>query len=333
MNELQKRVSIVMCTYNGERFLREQIDSLLNQTYPLYEIIIQDDSSTDGTRRVVQEYADKYGTIKPCINKAERGVNANFFSAMHLATGDYIAICDQDDIWEKNKIERQMEAIGDNLLCTCRSVPFSTENNIPLNYDKRCPNIGLIRLMYASLPGHTLLFKRELLDRVYPQGEIYTRTYYDVILSITAAAFDSIVMVNEELVHQRRNRTSDTYIVPDKHRTRKMGNGLFILGWSVRNYRRMKKYLRWQFLPRLEYLRNIESDKEVYKDCLKLLECECTPGLLSLLKMTRLFVKYRHTLFYTYEEDPIAWIRSLLYPLMHVYNYRYLLEQEVYSYK
>ncbi|HJA88732.1 MAG TPA: glycosyltransferase, partial [Candidatus Parabacteroides intestinavium] len=103
MNELQKRVSIVMCTYNGERFLREQIDSLLNQTYPLYEIIIQDDSSTDGTRRVVQEYADKYDTIKPCINKAERGVNANFFSAMHLATGDYIAICDQDDIWEKNK--------------------------------------------------------------------------------------------------------------------------------------------------------------------------------------------------------------------------------------
>lgn len=60
---------------------------------------------------------------------------------------------------------------------------------------------------------------------------------------------------------------------------------------------------------------------------MRLLECECSGGLLPLLRMVRLFVKYRHTLFYTYEPDPVALLRSLLYPLMQAYNYRYLLER------
>lgn len=69
MDVLGKRVSIVMCTYNGERHLREQLDSVLNQTYGLHEIIIQDDGSTDGTMAIVEEYAARNSIIKPCVNK------------------------------------------------------------------------------------------------------------------------------------------------------------------------------------------------------------------------------------------------------------------------
>lgn len=327
MDVLGKRVSIVMCTYNGERHLREQLDSVLNQTYGLHEIIIQDDGSTDGTMAIVEEYAARNSIIKPCVNKGGRGVNANFFSAMALATGDYIAICDQDDIWEPDKIRLQMEAIGGKLLCTCRSVPFSNDSGISLNYDRRCPNYGLFRLLFSSLPGHTLLFRRELLNLFPHKGEIFNRTYYDVILGITAAAYDSIVMVDRELVHQRRCATSDTYIVPDKRRERSAANGAYILWWAVCNYGRMKKYIAWHFRPRLDFLRAIKSDSRVCRDGVRLLECECSGGLLPLLRMVRLFVKYRHTLFYTYEPDPVALLRSLLYPLMQAYNYRYLLER------
>lgn len=316
-----------MCTYNGEKYLREQLDSVLGQTYGLHEIIVQDDGSTDATMDIVREYAARHSLIKPCVNKGERGVNGNFFSAMALATGDYIAVCDQDDIWEADKIRLQMEAIGGKLLCTCRSVPFSTDGSMRLNYDRRCPNYGLVRLLFSSLPGHTMLFRRELLNLFPRRGEIFSRTCYDVILGMTAAAYDSIVMVDRELVHQRRCATSDSYVVPDKRRTRSAGNGAYILWWALCHYGRMRKHIAWHFRPRLDFLKAIKSDRKVCRDCVELLECECSTGLLSLLKMTRLFVKYRHTLFYAYEADPVALLRSLLYPLMQVYSYRYLMER------
>ena len=54
-----KNVSIILCTYNGARFLREQLDSIVNQTYPIYELIIQDDCSTDSTESIAKEYVEK----------------------------------------------------------------------------------------------------------------------------------------------------------------------------------------------------------------------------------------------------------------------------------
>ncbi|MDY3141073.1 MAG: glycosyltransferase, partial [Parabacteroides sp.] len=57
---LNKKVSIAMCTYNGEKYIREQLDSIVNQTYPIDEVIIQDDHSKDGTIQILLEYAERY---------------------------------------------------------------------------------------------------------------------------------------------------------------------------------------------------------------------------------------------------------------------------------
>lgn len=96
-----KTVSIVMCTYNGEQFLREQLDSILAQTYPIHELIIQDDCSTDHTADIVREYARQYPFIRFHANISNLGFNRNFQDALSKAEGDYIAIADQDDIWYK----------------------------------------------------------------------------------------------------------------------------------------------------------------------------------------------------------------------------------------
>ena len=64
-----KRVSVVMCTYNGERYLREQLDSIVQQTYPIYEMIVQDDCSTDETMVIVCDYARRYPFIKVFQNE------------------------------------------------------------------------------------------------------------------------------------------------------------------------------------------------------------------------------------------------------------------------
>lgn len=89
-NSTPLTVSVVMCTYNGKQFLREQMDSILAQDYPLHEIIVQDDRSTDDTWDILQTYAKAHpGLFKLFRNDEQLGFNRNFHTALLRATGEY----------------------------------------------------------------------------------------------------------------------------------------------------------------------------------------------------------------------------------------------------
>lgn len=112
-------VSVAMTTYNGEKFLREQIDSILNQTYQNLEIVICDDCFTDGTFGILEEYERRDSRIKLRRNERNLGFIKNFEQAVSLCTGEFIALSDQDDIWEPWKLEESVKNIeGYDLLCT-----------------------------------------------------------------------------------------------------------------------------------------------------------------------------------------------------------------------
>ena len=96
-NEL---VSVVMSTYNGSLYVSEQIDSIINQTYSNLEIILADDASTDNTFEILKSYAAKDKRIIAYQRNANAGYNINFSEACTKASGEYIAISDQDDVWE-----------------------------------------------------------------------------------------------------------------------------------------------------------------------------------------------------------------------------------------
>src|SRR5437763_3335890 len=95
-------VSIVVCTYNGEAFIRQQLDSLINQTYPSLEILVSDDGSTDRTVLIVRDYMQKDSRIHLHVNPKNLGYNRNFEQALLRASGSLIAVCDQDDVWSLN---------------------------------------------------------------------------------------------------------------------------------------------------------------------------------------------------------------------------------------
>lgn len=122
----QVTVSVVMCTYNGEKYLKEQIDSILNQTYPIHELIIQDDRSTDRTVDIVKACQQQDKRVKLYINDVPAGFNYNFSSAFTKATGEYIASSDQDDIWRPDKIEVLVGHIDNNSLLFHNSLLFTT---------------------------------------------------------------------------------------------------------------------------------------------------------------------------------------------------------------
>ena len=113
---MDKRVSVVMTTYNGQKYLREQMDSLREQTMPIDEVIIMDDCSTDHTPDLVSAYIKEYDLKGWNLvqNEQNQGWKKNFKSGFDLATGNYIFPCDQDDIWHLDKVEKMVECMENN---------------------------------------------------------------------------------------------------------------------------------------------------------------------------------------------------------------------------
>lgn len=105
-------INILLATYNGEKYIRTQLDSILDQSYTDFRILIRDDGSTDGTASIVKEYAEKHDNIEVLTNSEScGGAAANFFTLMNNASSDYVMFCDQDDFWLPNKVAVSMEAM------------------------------------------------------------------------------------------------------------------------------------------------------------------------------------------------------------------------------
>jgi len=109
------RLSIALATYNGERYLGEQLESLLRQTRLPDELVIFDDASTDSTAAIVRDFAGRASfPVRFQINAERLGSTRNFEAAIRACSGDIIFLCDQDDVWYPDKIARmEEEFIGD----------------------------------------------------------------------------------------------------------------------------------------------------------------------------------------------------------------------------
>ena len=125
-------ISIALATYNGSKFLQEQLDSILAQSMENFEVVVCDDCSTDDTLQILQEYASKDSRFKVFSNKSNLGFKKNFEHILSLCNGEFIAFCDQDDIWEPNHLEILYKNIGDNDCIGANSLIID-ENGISQN--------------------------------------------------------------------------------------------------------------------------------------------------------------------------------------------------------
>lgn len=216
-------VSIALCTYNGEKFLKEQLDSLVNQTYPNLEILVFDDCSTDGTVELLQRYAAQYPFFKITQNEKNLGYVKNFEKAVKSCNGDYIALSDQDDIWDINKIQLQVEAINGHLLVYHDSELIADNGT---SFNKNMSDIINLYhgdnpetfLLFNCVSGHSCLFKKELLKYTLPFKKGY---YHDHWLAYVAANHGTIGLINKSLVKYRQHPNSNTDILRKKSRKNK----------------------------------------------------------------------------------------------------------------
>ena len=217
MND-KKLVSIALCTYNGDAYLKQQLDSIINQSYPEIELIVVDDCSTDNTLNILKEYSARYSFIKLFINPQNLGYIRNFEKAMSLCNGDFIALSDQDDIWDLNKIEKQVKAIGNNLLIYHDS-EFVDQNGESLSlYMSDIMNLYRgdqpeVFLFFNCISGHSVLMKKELRNELLPFPEAY---FHDWWMGYVGTNLGSIDFIEESLVKYRQHQKADTNILKRK---------------------------------------------------------------------------------------------------------------------
>jgi glycosyltransferase involved in cell wall biosynthesis len=214
------KVAILLSTFNGEKYLKDQIDSLFNQRYKNSEVIVRDDLSSDNTLEIIKLY-----DIKLLKTKQNLGPKKSFIEllkyAMENSSANYFMFCDQDDIWEKDKVEKTLDKIqkmelefGDIPLLVHTNLEVVDEklfiiNKSFMNFQKIDSSKNKFNnlLMQNIITGCTVMINRKLAEKCLyiPDDSIM----HDWWIGLIASKFGQIGYINETMIKYRQH-TSNT---------------------------------------------------------------------------------------------------------------------------
>lgn len=205
------KISIAMTTYNGQLFLKEQLDSIYSQSLPPNEVIVTDDGSTDNTILILEKYSKKYN-LHYFKNNNRLGVNKNFEKSISLCTGDYIAISDQDDIWFPKKLEKcyqkikEIEKDGEPSLITTNCLHIDEKNQLLWGNKKQKKDIFSFdkQILHCHSQGCTMLLNKSMLKYVIPLPS-NEKILYDTYIGIAATMIGNKYDIRESLLYYRHH--------------------------------------------------------------------------------------------------------------------------------
>lgn len=224
-------VSVALCTYNGARFVAEQLRSILAQSSPVDQIVISDDGSTDGTLDIVRALLAAAGRTAPDAvilqNSAPLGVTRNFEQAVLACTGDIVVLSDQDDVWAPDRFVRAEEEFRErpDLLLLFGDARLVDEEGLPLGHtlfeaieftagEQREVRRGQaldVLLRRNVVTGATVAFRRGLLDVAAPFPGAWV---HDEWLAIIAALSGSVDFVTGPLIDYRQHGSNEIGATP-----------------------------------------------------------------------------------------------------------------------
>lgn len=200
-------ISVALCTWNGARWLRPQLDSILSQEDVRIEVVALDDASSDDTLAILHEYTARDARIRVHANPENLGHLRSFEKCMAMCEGDFIAPADQDDIWLPRKLRTLLDAMDDADLAYCDSAYIDDQGMLSGRKisDDLTMHAGRDPLRYLfqnTVSGHAALLRREILSDAIPFPSML---FHDWWLAIRAAAGRGVVYVDQALVHFRRH--------------------------------------------------------------------------------------------------------------------------------
>lgn len=207
-----KKIDILMATYNGEKYLVEQLDSIINQTYRNWNLLIRDDNSTDKTLEIIQNYHKKDKRIKILKdNKGNLGIVRNFEELLKNSESEFIMFSDQDDIWVENKLDMYLKMIekikNKGFMIHSDAILFDKNKSNILKetfISKKAINKGLENVFFNYfVQGATILISKEIKNFILPfPKEVYLHDRY---IHLISELFFERIFVNKALIYYRQH--------------------------------------------------------------------------------------------------------------------------------
>jgi len=289
------KISVALCTYNGEKFIHQQIDSILNQTLKVDEIVVCDDGSTDKTRQILNEYQKKFPEVVR-IYRNEKNLRSvkNFEKAISLCTGEIIFLSDQDDIWEETKVEIFIQYFNQypNINAICSNGTFINNDGNPIDQlsiwsvpqllkDQKIEidYFNIIAFIENIATGAGMAFKSTIKDNILPIP-VREGFHHDEWIALVTSYRKSFLMIDDKLFRYRIHNEQQVGGVSYKNDTatkERLVNhfNLFSEEKTFSQYKKFLKRLSQSYYKHLALLSekdntNTEISKEILKRCKEL---------------------------------------------------------------
>lgn len=200
------KISVCIATYNGGGYLAEQLSSIFPQLGTEDEIIISDDHSSDNTIEIVKDFNDPRITVYS--NNLGKGYTRNFENALNHCSGDIIFLCDQDDVWEPNKVKRMSCLLSNNdlVVSDCKVVNGKLETIHNSHFAIHQTSSGFLRnFVKPRYIGACMAFNRRVLDCSLPFPQKQKYCAHDYWISLVAEMKFNVVTLDEPLMLYRRH--------------------------------------------------------------------------------------------------------------------------------
>lgn len=200
-------ISVCVAAFNGEKYIEEQILSVLRNLDSQDEIIISDDGSSDRTRRIVDDLAEKDRRIR-IIDGPRKGLIKNFENAIVHSKGDIIFLCDQDDVWKDNKVKTVLDIFGNTDCTLVMHDACIVDANLRISgcsffEFKKCKKGYWRNLIKNSYIGCCMAFKRSILDYAIPFPD--NIPMHDQWIGLLSERVGKVEFCNEQLLLYRRH--------------------------------------------------------------------------------------------------------------------------------
>lgn len=231
---MKEQIDILLATYNGEKYLKEQIDSILNQTYQNIRLIISDDGSQDRTREILKQYEEKDKRVTVYYQKENLGCIKNFEFLLKKVENDIYMLSDQDDVWMPEKIEKTYEKLEKekaDLVFTDLEVVDSELQTIYSSFNDfmklsrkihKYINTDKINYLYNCVTGCTILARKKWMDKILPLPTNSKYVLHDHWIGLIISLEGKLAYLPEKYIKYRQHEDNEVGTEKISHQFKKL---------------------------------------------------------------------------------------------------------------
>ena len=226
---MDEQIDILLATYNGEKYLEEQLDSILNQTYKNIRLVISDDNSKDNTINILQKYAQKDNRIQLYLQPQNLGVVKNIEFLLNKVENRFYMLSDQDDVWLLEKIEKTVEKQKETNADLVFGDLEVVDKNLNTIYEsfgdymllnkkiKKYINTNRINYLYNCVTGCTLLSKKEYIEKILPLPTVSKHLIHDHWIGLIVSLNGKLAYMPEKYIKYRQHGDNEVGTTKKSH--------------------------------------------------------------------------------------------------------------------